>query len=34
LGFTRMDWRQAQGHAFIDDGTWIDPLPFLNSSKK
>ncbi|HAQ6739564.1 TPA: M23 family peptidase, partial [Enterococcus faecium] len=24
----------AQGHAFIDDGTWIDPLPFLNSSKK
>ncbi len=34
LGFTRMDWRQAQGHAFTDDGTWIDPLPFLNSSKK
>jgi hypothetical protein len=33
LGFTRMDWRQAQGHAFTDDGTWIDPLPFLNSSK-
>ncbi|HAQ1091167.1 TPA: M23 family peptidase, partial [Enterococcus faecium] len=26
--------RQAQGHAFTDDGTWIDPLPFLNSSKK
>ncbi|HED9423084.1 TPA: M23 family peptidase, partial [Enterococcus faecium] len=22
------------GHAFTDDGTWIDPLPFLNSSKK
>ncbi|AYA32989.1 peptidase M23 (plasmid) [Enterococcus faecium] len=34
LGFTRMDWRQAQGHAFTGNGTWIDPLPFLNSSKK
>lgn len=34
LGITRMDWRQAEGHAFTNDGTWLDPLPFLSSSKK
>lgn len=34
LGFTRMDWREAQGHAFMDDGTWIDPFTLLSSSSK
>ncbi|EPI04430.1 peptidase, M23 family [Enterococcus faecalis 13-SD-W-01] len=34
LGITRMDWRQAEAHAFTDDGTWIDPLTLLNSGKK
>ncbi|EGP5080648.1 glucosaminidase domain-containing protein [Enterococcus faecium] len=34
LGITRMDWRQAEGHAFTNDGTWIDPLPLLTSNKK
>lgn len=32
LGFTRMDWLEAQGHGYTNDGTWIDPLPLLNSS--
>lgn len=33
LGFTRMDWLQAQGHAWSDDGTWIDPLLYLSQVK-
>lgn len=29
LGFTKKDWLTAQSSAFVDDGTWLDPMPYL-----
>ncbi|USS89993.1 phage tail tip lysozyme [Fructilactobacillus cliffordii] len=32
MGITKMDWKQAEGHAFKDDGTWIDPKKLIKAS--
>lgn len=34
LGITRKDWPQAQSSAFINDGTWLDPLKLLEEGTK
>lgn len=34
MGVTKMDWKQAEGHAFKDDGTWLDPQKLINSAGK
>ena len=31
IGITRMDVRQAFGHAFSNDGTWLDPQAMIKS---
>lgn len=33
LGITKKDWLQAQSSAFIDDGTWLDPLKIITTGK-
>ncbi|WP_413628339.1 phage tail tip lysozyme (plasmid) [Fructilactobacillus vespulae] len=34
MGVTKMDWKKAEGHAFSNDGTWVDPLKLINSASK
>lgn len=34
LGITRKDWLPAQSSAFINDGTWLDPLKLLEEGTK
>lgn len=31
LGITKKDWLEAQSSAFVDDGTWLDPMEIIKN---